>query len=65
VIRYTASAQPASGTLHWHRQLVIDGFLFPMANYAAIKNFFDFVRHNDRQQVVLQPSAHTAQLEHP
>lgn len=65
VIRYTASAQSASGTLHWHRQLVIDGFLFPVANYAAIKNFFDFVRHNDQQQVVLQPSAHTAQLEHP
>lgn len=65
VIRYTASAQSTAGTLHWSRHLVIDGFLFPVANYGAIKNFFDFVRHNDQQQIVLQPAAHTAQLEHP
>jgi len=63
VIRYTASAQSAAGTLHWSRHLVIDGFLFPVENYGAIKNFFDFVRRNDQQQIVLKPAARTAQLE--
>ena len=65
VIRYSASAQSSAGTLHWQRRLVVDGFLFPVANYGAIKGFFDFVRHNDQQQIVLQPASHTAQMEHP
>jgi len=65
VIRYDSSAQAEQGALHWHRQLVIDGFLFPVNNYTAIKSFFDFVRHNDQQQVVLQPATHTAQLVQP
>lgn len=65
VIRYDSSAQAKQGTLHWRRQLVVDGFVFPVNNYAAIKGFFDFVRHNDQLQVVLQPGAPVAQLRQP
>ena len=39
--------------LHTQRDLVVKKSIFPVAQYTAIKSFFDRVRTGDEEQVVL------------
>jgi Domain of Unknown Function with PDB structure (DUF3857) len=54
VISYEISASQQGRTFEVKRLLVIDGFMFPIKNYGAFRNFFNQVKTNDDAQIVLQ-----------
>lgn len=51
---YEVDYQNQTGALHLHRQFVMDGILFQLKDYPALRVFFDKARAGDEQQVVLK-----------
>ena len=54
VIDYETKAEKSASTLHLTRTFKLDGLLIDVKYYNALRNFFQFVRSGDEQQVVLQ-----------
>jgi hypothetical protein len=48
------------GMLHLSRSLNLDILILEQKYYAPLRNFFQVVRTNDEQQVILQPGATSA-----
>ena len=60
ILAYTIHAENNKGTLHLQRSLNFDVLLLEQKYYASLRNFFQIVRTDDEQQVVLQPGATSA-----
>jgi len=58
---YEATSRTQGETVELKRKLVINGILFPVAYYPALRLFFNTVRAGDEQQIVLE-NATTAQV---
>jgi hypothetical protein len=53
---YHLKVENLNGNIHWMRQLTVDGVLFKLEYYTALRNFFQMVRSGDGQQVVVGPN---------
>jgi Domain of Unknown Function with PDB structure (DUF3857) len=53
-VSYEISAAQQTNVVEVKRLLVIDGLMFPVKNYPALRNFFNLVKSNDETQIVLQ-----------
>ena len=53
---YEFSLEKQGNSLHLKRTLKMQAYFLPVANYLALRNFFDQVRANDEQQATLQPA---------
>jgi hypothetical protein len=53
-LSYEISATQEGKVVDVKRHLVIDGLIFPVKNYPALRNFFNLVKTNDEAQIVLQ-----------
>ena len=54
VVSYEISAAQQANVIEVKRLLVIDGLMFPVKNYPALRNFFNLVKSNDETQIILQ-----------
>jgi hypothetical protein len=54
VVSYEISAAQQGDVVEVKRSLVLDGMAFPVANYPALRNFFNTVKTDDDAQIVLQ-----------
>ncbi|HEY0704217.1 MAG TPA: DUF3857 domain-containing protein [Candidatus Acidoferrales bacterium] len=54
VVSYDIAATQQGATVEVKRTLVLDGLMFPVKNYPALRNFFNQVKTNDDAQIVLQ-----------
>ena len=59
-IAYATKADNDKGTLHLNRTLNVDMLLLEQKYYAALRNFFQVVRTDDEQQVILKPGGTSA-----
>jgi len=59
-IAYATQAENDKGTLRLSRALSIDVLLLEQKYYAPLRTFFQTVRTNDEQQVILQPGGTSA-----
>ncbi|MBZ5537097.1 MAG: DUF3857 domain-containing protein [Acidobacteriia bacterium] len=57
---YEISYQKNAGTVSLHRKMVMDGILFKVEYYGALRRFFDNVRMGDEGQIVLQNASAAA-----
>jgi len=57
---YSLKVDKNSGAVHIQRMLRSDLFMVPKENYPVLRSFFQFVKSEDEQQVVLQPAGTTA-----
>jgi len=57
---YTVQADNNKGALHLSRTLDVDLMLLDQKFYASLRNFFQVVRTDDEQQVILQPGGTSA-----
>jgi hypothetical protein len=57
---YSLNVQNDKGTLHIHRELRSDLMLVQVSFYPALRGFYQVVRSDDDQQVVLQPGGVSA-----
>jgi hypothetical protein len=57
---YMLKVENKNGTLHIQRELRFDLTLVPKETYPALRKFFEGVRTQDDQQIVLQPGAASA-----
>ncbi|HVH70679.1 MAG TPA: hypothetical protein VNB49_06165, partial [Candidatus Dormibacteraeota bacterium] len=57
---YSLKFERGNGAVHIQRMLRSDLFLVPKDNYPILRTFFQFVKSEDEQQVVLQPAGTTA-----
>lgn len=57
---YTLQVENAKGALHLTRKLNVDILLLEAKYYTPLRNFFQVVRLEDEQQVVLQPGSTAA-----
>ena len=55
VMMYAMKVEQLPGALHLTRTLSIDVLLLEQKYYTALRNFFQVVRTNDGEQIVLQP----------
>ena len=60
ILAYTIQAENNKGTLHLQRTLNFDVLLLEQKYYASLRNFFQVVRTDDEQQVILQPGTTSA-----
>jgi hypothetical protein len=60
LVTYEMKAENNKGTLHLARSLNVDILILEQKYYAPLRNFFQVVRTNDEQQVILQPGATNA-----
>jgi hypothetical protein len=60
IVVYSMQAENNKGTLHLHRSLDVDFLMIEQKYYPALRQFFQVVRTDDEQQVVLQPAAASA-----
>jgi Domain of Unknown Function with PDB structure (DUF3857) len=60
VIVYTLQVQNTKGDLHFERSLHVDFLELDPKYYTALRNFFQTVRTQDEQQIVLQPETAAA-----
>jgi hypothetical protein len=58
--RFATSRRMANGQFVSQRILIINGIIFPLAQYAELKGFFDKLQAADEEQLVLQNTAVTA-----
>ncbi len=56
VVSYDLKVDSDKTTLHLSRKLRIDFLILDQKYYTALRNFFEAVRTNDEEQIVLQPS---------
>jgi hypothetical protein len=54
VVTYDIAATQQGSTVEVKRTLVLDGFMFPIKAYPALRSFFNQVKTNDDAQIVLQ-----------
>jgi hypothetical protein len=59
-IVYTMKAEEDKGTLRLTRGLVVNMILVDPKSYPTLRNFFQMVRTDDEQQIVLQPQGAAA-----
>ena len=59
-IAYTMKAEDDKGTLHVTRGLTLNFVLVDPKSYSTLRGFFQMVRTNDEQQIVLQPAGAAA-----
>jgi hypothetical protein len=57
VVAYTTKAEDNHGTIHISRSLRMDVIGVDTTRYPALRQFFEFVRSGDEQQIVLQPTS--------
>lgn len=57
IVVYTLKVENNKGTLHLVRTLNVDFLLIDTKYYSALRNFFQLVKTEDEQQIVLQPGA--------
>jgi hypothetical protein len=55
-VSYEISASQQGSQAEVKRRLVINGLLFPVQYYASLRSFFNTVKSNDEEQIVLQNS---------
>jgi hypothetical protein len=55
IVVYTMQAENNKGTLHLTRSLDVDFLMIEQKYYPALREFFQLVRADDEQQVILQP----------
>ena len=55
--QFTLKVDDGNGSLHISRVLRSDLFLLPKENYPALRHFYQTVRSEDEQQIMLQPVA--------
>jgi hypothetical protein len=60
VVSYSLKVEGGKDTLHLTRKLIVDMMFLEAKYYSPLRNFFQFVRTGDEQQIVLQPGAATA-----
>jgi hypothetical protein len=60
VVAYTLKAENEHGTVHLVRTLNVDFLLLEKKYYTALRSFFQQVRTNDEEQIVLQPGSTSA-----
>jgi hypothetical protein len=53
---YQISSDNQGASLHLARKMGVNGILYPVESYPAIRNFFNQVKAGDEQQVVLEAS---------
>ncbi|GAC1619829.1 MAG: hypothetical protein PVS2B2_06660 [Candidatus Acidiferrum sp.] len=58
--QYKLKVENKNGTLHIQRELRSDLTMVPKETYPALRKFFEMVRTEDDQQIVLQPGAASA-----
>jgi hypothetical protein len=58
--QYQMKVENSNGTLHIQRELRCDLILVPKDTYPVLRRFFEVVRTEDDQQIVLQPGAASA-----
>jgi hypothetical protein len=56
---YEISYQKNAGTVSLHRKMVMDGMIFKVEYYGALRRFFDVVRMGDEGQIILQNASAT------
>jgi hypothetical protein len=54
VLSYDIAATQQGSAVEVKRTLVLDGFMFPIKSYPALRSFFNQVKTNDDAQIVLQ-----------
>jgi Domain of Unknown Function with PDB structure (DUF3857)/Domain of Unknown Function with PDB structure (DUF3858) len=54
VVSYDIAATQQGSTVEVKRTLVLDGFMYPIKAYPALRSFFNQVKTNDDAQIVLQ-----------
>jgi hypothetical protein len=59
-VLYTMKADENKGTLHLTRGITVNMILLDAKSYPALRNFFQMVRTEDEQQIVLQPGGAAA-----
>lgn len=60
VVVYSLKVENDHNTLHLTRKLAMDFLLLDQKYYGALRNFFQTVRTDDEQQILLQPATATA-----
>jgi hypothetical protein len=60
IVLYTMQAENDKGTLRLHRSLNVDFLMIEQKFYPGLREFFQVVRTDDEQQVVLQPAGANA-----
>ncbi len=60
LILYSMKVDNSSVDVHVVRKLDMDMMILPSESYPALRNFFQKVRSDDEQQVLLQPAASSA-----
>ena len=58
--QFTLKVDDGNGSLHISRVLRSDLFLLPKENYPALRHFYQTVRSEDEQQIMLQPDSTAA-----
>lgn len=59
-VQYTLKVEDTSGTLRIHRVLRSDLVMVDKDHYPVLRNFYQLVKSEDEQQVILQPSGISA-----
>jgi hypothetical protein len=60
IVYYSLKVENDHNTVHLSRKLSMDFLLLDHKYYGALRNFFQTVRADDEQQILLQPTAATA-----
>jgi hypothetical protein len=60
VVGYSIKAENGKDTLHLTRKLTVDFLMLEAKYYPALRNFFQVVRTDDEEQIVLQPGTASA-----
>lgn len=55
VLAYSMKVEGQQGVAHVSRTLKVDGLLFDVGSYGAVRDFFQKVRTSDQQQILAQP----------
>jgi hypothetical protein len=55
VINYTLAADSKTNTAHWTRQLTVDVLIMSPKYYGSLREFYEKVRSDDEQQIVVSP----------
>jgi hypothetical protein len=57
---YSLKVEKNSGTVRIQRMMRSDLYIVPKDSYPVLRGFFQFVKNQDEQQVVMQPGGTTA-----
>jgi len=60
---YTLKVEKNNGIVHIQRVLRCDLYMVPKENYRVLRGFFQFVKSEDEQQVVMQPDLQRPAIE--